>query len=285
MANLLGLGEVEIEYTDDSDSAAEPLLLVHGGLFSDWFIPVEAADRLRGRRVIRVRRAGYVRAEDAAVPLSIAERAAHCASVLDALGIERAHVCGHSSGAVIALQLALDRPDLVRSLILLEPAPGGDLVAPSALPVIEGPMAESMARFTAGDAAAGFDLFMRATCAEDYQEVIEAALGAGATAQAVRESPAFLAEAQAFAGWTFGAAEAERLTMPVLAVAGGSTAEDCPLPPDSVDRLAGLVAHCETAVLDGANHLMPLAAPDGVSDLIASFAERHPIAVVASSGH
>jgi pimeloyl-ACP methyl ester carboxylesterase len=38
------------------------------------------------------------------------------------LGIERAHVVGHSSSAIMALQLALDAPDRVLSLALLEPA-------------------------------------------------------------------------------------------------------------------------------------------------------------------
>ena len=40
------------------------------------------------------------------------------------LGIERAHVVGHSASGCIALQMALDVPDVVHSLALLEPAAG-----------------------------------------------------------------------------------------------------------------------------------------------------------------
>ena len=37
------------------------------------------------------------------------------------LGVERAHVVGHSFGGCIALQLALDTPEIVHSLALIEP--------------------------------------------------------------------------------------------------------------------------------------------------------------------
>ena len=63
------------------------------------------------------------------VPVSFAEHAADAAALLDHLGIRRAHVAGHSTGAIIALQLAVDRPDLVHSLALLEPL---QLFSPSA---------------------------------------------------------------------------------------------------------------------------------------------------------
>ena len=43
--------------------------------------------------------------------------------LLDALGIDRAHLVGNSYGGAAALRLALDRPDRVARLVLM--GPGG----------------------------------------------------------------------------------------------------------------------------------------------------------------
>jgi pimeloyl-ACP methyl ester carboxylesterase len=53
--------------------------------------------------------------------------AGDCIALLNHLGIASAHVAGHSFGAGIALQMAIDAPGRVRKLALLEP-PVGSLV-------------------------------------------------------------------------------------------------------------------------------------------------------------
>ncbi|MFI0235773.1 alpha/beta fold hydrolase [Streptomyces sp. NPDC016845] len=58
--------------------------------------------------------------------------AADAAAVIAGLGLSRAHVVGQSAGGTIALLLALDRPGLVRSLVLLSSSPGADAGSPPA---------------------------------------------------------------------------------------------------------------------------------------------------------
>ncbi|MGO1630301.1 MAG: alpha/beta fold hydrolase [Canibacter sp.] len=64
---------------------------------------------------------------------SLEGAATRVVSELDRLGIEQAHVCGLSLGAMIALQLALDHPKRVRSLALA----AGQVKSPRVLMAIQ----------------------------------------------------------------------------------------------------------------------------------------------------
>jgi pimeloyl-ACP methyl ester carboxylesterase len=270
----LQVGDDAVEYEDRG--AGEPILLVHGGVFADWFTPVVASDALDGFRVIRVRRAGYAGGSEPTAHRTLADHARHCGLLLDALGLARAHVCGHSSGALVGLQLALDRPGVVHGLVLLEPAPAGALGGPvdqAAADLIGG----AMAAWAAGDSATGVDRFLTAVGGPHHRAVLQQELGPEGYARAVRESSAFPQEVAAVRTWQFGPAEARRISAPMLIVQGGTTADVAVLRPDSVARLAALVPHARVGVLAGASHLMPLEDPVGVGALIADFVQAHPI--------
>jgi pimeloyl-ACP methyl ester carboxylesterase len=271
----ISFGDDVLEY--DDHGRGEPILLLHAGVFSDWFGPVAAAEELKDFRIILPRRAGYVEGVVPSGHISLADHARHCASLLDGIGVHRAHVCGHSSSALIGLQLALDRPDLVHSLVLLEPAPGGGLNSPAHAAVVGEQIGAAMTAYAAGDTASGFERFMSAVGGPHHREVIEQVLGPEGYENAVRQSAFFPDEARAVWEWRFDGADAERIRAPLLVVQGEQTAQLSAVPPESVSLLAAMVPSAETAVLPGASHLMPLEDPAGVARLIADFARRHPI--------
>src|SRR5512138_1188303 len=110
-----------IEY--EIQGNGEPVLLIPPGLVVDGLArPLRAEPELAARyRLIHYRRRGYARSGRGSTPITMAEEARDAAALLEHLQVKAAHVAGHSIGAMIALQLALDAPNLVHSLALLEP--------------------------------------------------------------------------------------------------------------------------------------------------------------------
>lgn len=254
---------------DDRDSG-EPVLLIHGGVFSDWFAPA-AAPGLAGLRSIRVRRAGYLPGIAPTRPLGIADHARHCALLLDALGISSAHVCGHSVGALIALQLALDAPMVVRSLVLLEPAPAGDLGSLADAEAAGRLLGPAFGAIAAGELDKGFDAFLAATGGPGGRALVEARLGRDGLRAAVRQAVSLTYERQAVAEWRFTAADAARIGRPMLLVQGGRSAEVAPFAPRTVAALAAMAPQARVVTLPGATHLMPLQDPVAIAELIERF--------------
>jgi pimeloyl-ACP methyl ester carboxylesterase len=271
----LSLGDAEIEYCEHG--RGEPLLLVHAGVFADWFFPMATSETLNGFRIIRVRRAGYG-PNAPKRPLTLQDHASHLWTLSQVLDIKTLHLVGHSSGGLIGLQLASDHPELVRSLILLEPAPCGPLQASAFAEIGERFVGPAMAALAAGNLEGAFDTFMRGVCGDAHREVIEQSLGKPGYEQAVRESRFFFHdEVPAAMQWRFGAAEAARIRQPVLIVEGGEGRKNGLLSQQVTELAMTLLPQAEFAMIEGVNHLMPLQNPDAVGLVIAGYARRHSI--------
>ncbi len=98
--------------------SGSPLVLLHGGMLTidlnfAGLIPTLAADHT----VIGVELQGHGRTADIDRAITPAALASDVVALLDHLGIDRAHVLGHSMGGAVALELAVSHPDRVRSIV------------------------------------------------------------------------------------------------------------------------------------------------------------------------
>ncbi|WP_018503650.1 alpha/beta fold hydrolase [Parafrankia discariae] len=253
----------------DSGGDGEPLVLIHAAVFADWFVPFEREPAVAGLRRISVTRTGY--ADPApAEPLSVADHAAECADLLRRLGIERAKVLAHSSGCVFALQLALDHPELVGDLVLIEPPLIDPLLPPAdrapAAAAIGPALGAAMGAAAQGDLRTAFDTFLTAVCGPHHRAVIESALGRAGLERAERDCGyTFAGEIPALVAWHFDEELERRIEQPVHLVAGGASP---PFTHHLVEHLAAMLPDARTTVVPGENHLLPLTAPAALAALI-----------------
>ncbi len=111
----------------DVGSGDEPMLLVHasGMSSSEWrkYVPVLSARS----RVVTVDLLGYGRSEPVVFrsPISARDDQDGLLDVLERVGPSR--IIGHSYGGYLAAKVALESPELVRSLVLIEPVLFGAL--------------------------------------------------------------------------------------------------------------------------------------------------------------
>lgn len=111
--------------TYDSRGAGEPIVLVPGGL-TGWLSWIPHQERLSGRyRVTRVQpihnELGSAGQRGDPSYTNETERES-LRLTLDALGLDGVHLAGWSGGGKAALEFAIEYPERVRSLALVEPA-------------------------------------------------------------------------------------------------------------------------------------------------------------------
>jgi 3-oxoadipate enol-lactonase len=117
----LHLDDVQLYY--EVSGEGEPLLLLHGLGSSgrDW--ELQLPDFSRCYQVITVDVRGHGRSSKPPGPYAVSQFASDVAALLQRVAGGPAHLVGISMGGMIALQLALDTPECVRSLVIVNSAP------------------------------------------------------------------------------------------------------------------------------------------------------------------
>lgn len=260
---------VELEY--EVSGTGEPVVFIHGAFIADTFRPLLAEPSLAGHyRLILYHRRGYAGSNRASEPVSVARQAADCRALLRHLDVERAQVMGHSYGAIVALQLALDTPSVVRSLALLEP---GLMVGASAQGYRES-LARGAQRYREAGAEVVVDEFLQARW-PGYRATLDRVLP-GAFAQALADAGTwFEREVSGQLGWHFSEAEVRRISQPTLSVLGGESDALWSRFGETHRLLLAWLPHAEGFVLPGTTHFMQLEDPRGMAEALAAFWARH----------
>lgn len=240
--------------------AGTPVVALHG-ISSSADVFVHQLSGLGHRhRVVAWDAPGYGASDDPEAPPGMEGYAAAAARLIEGLDLAPAHVLGVSWGGVIAMTLALGRPDLVRSLIVADSSPGSGTDPERAVAMRRRPSA------LAAEGPAGMGRRRAPALLSEGADPALVEAVAAMTARAVR-LPGFAWAADSMADTDLRDRLGE-LRVPTLVVVG---AEDricgVDVATGLVDRIPGAVL----AVIPGAGHLANLEAPAAFNARVISF--------------
>jgi len=241
MGDYAELPGVRTWYETDG-SSGEPLLLLHGGFCTNETWGAQRADLAAAHRVFLPERRAHGHTPDVEGPLSYQDMADDTVAFLERVVGEPAHLVGWSDGGIVALLVAMARPDLVRKVVVI-----GANFRPAAECWAEPAMLDALAND-------GADLaFFR----EMYEAVTPDGAGhwpvvAAKIIELWRTQPALTAE------------DLAAVRAPTLVMVG----DDDMMTLEHTTALYRAIGDGRLAVLPGASHLVPLEQPERVNRMI-----------------
>ncbi len=212
----LPVEDAVIEYEVQGDG--EPVLLIPVGLIADGLgHPLLAQPVLASRyQLIHYHSRGYRGSTLGSASLTISRLAGDARALLEHLGVNTAHIVGHSISGLIALQLASEVPGLVYSLVLMEPPLR---MVPSGKAAFERNILPMLTAYQAGNKRGAVEIFGENIFGPNWQSIIEHAIPGGVQ-QAMEDVDTFIQELSAIQAWQYAPEQAAAIHQPVLSVIG-----------------------------------------------------------------
>jgi pimeloyl-ACP methyl ester carboxylesterase len=263
------VNDIELYY-ETFGGEGTPLVLLCGLGYPLWQWHLMTPYLEKHFQVVTLDNRGVGQSDKPAGPYTASMLAKDTIGLLDALGIDKAIVMGHSMGGFIAQAMALEYPERVSKLILASTNFGGPRhvpVTPEAIAVLSDVKSDPMTRLRNGiviSTAPGF--------AERQPELIQKWLDwraanpldmAGYQAQ-MGIGLALMPEAAAFEN------KLPKVSAPTLILFG---AHDKVVPPANADLLAKQIAGSQTRILPDAGHFFPLEVPEEAAQVVIQFAK------------
>ncbi|MDH2909258.1 MAG: alpha/beta fold hydrolase [Candidatus Eremiobacteraeota bacterium] len=253
----------DVKLYADVRGEGEAVVLLHGFPLTHRIWESSASSLARDYCVVAPDLRGMGASGLTAGPYLMERLAGDLAAMLDALGIERANIVGHSLGGYVALAFARMYDARVARLALVTSRLAADT------PEIARSRSELAARIEEENA---IDAVLETMLPRLLAPESPAALIETARAIALENSPAGLAAVLRGMAMRDDAHDiAADLSMPVMAIAG---AEDRSISLEEARDLAGSFPNAELVVLDGVGHLPMLEDPVGLDRALRSLLAR-----------
>jgi pimeloyl-ACP methyl ester carboxylesterase len=245
-------------YYEIHGTGGVPLLVIHGafgntGLFGGELVPTLAETRT----VIVMDQQAHGRTADIDRPLSVVQMADDTAALIQYLGLEQVDVFGYSMGGGITFRLAVERPELVRKLVIAAVYTSGAGAHPE---IVSGMKSLSPEAFAGSPMETSY--FAVAPNPDDWPVLVEKIKAFGSNAEAYSLTPA----------------EIQGIAAPVLYIIGDS---DIVLPEHAVEvfRLLGGgvpgdltgLPKSQLAILPGTTHIGVILQTDLLLGMIVPF--------------
>ena len=253
-----------IAWEAEGPDGAPAVLLIMGLAYpaAMWFRLVPAlAERFR---VIRVDNRGAGHTGDVpGAPYTVETMAADCLAVLDAAGVQAAHVVGISMGGLMAQELALTAPERVLSLCLTATHPGiaHAVVNPDAMAMLM--KRGEMTPAEAAEASVPYN-YAPATPRERIEEDWAVRFPLAET------NDGYMAQAVGTSQWD-GFDRVGGITAPTMVLHGEL---DALVPPDNGRILAERIPGAELVLVPDANHVLMTDQPEQVTKVLLDWLDQ-----------
>ena len=254
MARLILASGDAIGVEEAGGGDALPIVFLHG-VGSDKSVWAPQLEHFgAARRAVAFDYPGYGESDPAAPASTRDDFAAAILAAMDALGIDRVHICGLSLGGVIAIAMHHAAPERCASLILADSFaahPDGQAIYDRSVAASE-EMSELAASRTPVLLAPGASEELHAQVRETMARIDPEAFRIGAKAVWLADQRTRVAA----------------IAVPTLVLVGD---QDTVTPPDLSQELAGAIDGAELHVLAGAGHLSNVERPGDFNSAVEAF--------------
>jgi aminoacrylate hydrolase len=260
----ISIGDAELYYEEAGQGP--PLMLVTGlnGVGSFW--AQQVPDFARDFRVITHDHRGTGQSTHSRIAYSVEQMADDVLRLMDGLGVERAHLAGHSTGGAIGQVIAQDHPERLASLVLSATWAGRD---PYFRRLFE--MRKEILL------TAGVESYQRSSILvlvpPEWVSANDAAITEMHRQQLAAAAPVEVTASRIDAIMAFDRrARLGEIRTPTLVIVA---ADDMVTPRFYSDELAGRIPGAKLVVLDGGGHFAPQLTPGPYNQAVGAFLRAH----------